>query len=95
MNIEESDFFVETFGMSFESSLTREKFNEICSEIWQDMLVPVVDAIADVQNFWQEFSKDKIEKVVVVGGSTRIIKVRETLNDYFGEEKVYIHAFPE
>ena len=81
--------------MSFESYLTRDEFNEICSEIWQDMLKPVEDAIADVQQFWQEFSIDKIDKVVVVGGSTRILKVRDTLKDYFGKDKVDIHPLPE
>ena len=59
------------------------------------MLVPVEDAIADVQQFWREFSIDKIDKVVVVGGSTRILKVRDILKEYFGKDKVYIHPFPE
>ena len=38
---------------------------------------------------------DDIEKVIVVGGSTRIPKVRSTLQDYFGKSKVHIHEFPE
>ena len=38
---------------------------------------------------------DALEKVVVVGGSTRIPKIRSTLKDYFGASKVYIAEQPE
>lgn len=40
-------------------------------------------------------TKDGISQVIVVGGTTRIPKVRSDLIDYFGKSKVHIHEQPE
>ena len=50
------------------------------------MLIPVKDALKEAN-----LTKDDIEKVVVVGGSSRIPKVISTLEEEFGTEKVHAH----
>ena len=60
--------------MSFESMLTRKDFEDICSDIWERMLKPIQTALDKA-----DLTIDALEKVVVVGGSTRIPKVRSIL----------------
>ena len=76
--------------MSFESELTRDEFEDICSDIWIRMLEPIQTSLEQA-----ELTIDALEKVVVVGGSTRIPKIRSTLQDYFGKSKVHIAEQPE
>ena len=54
------------------------------------MLKPIQAAFEEAN-----LTKEDIEQVVVVGGSTRIPKVRSILREYFGKEKVHIHEKPE
>ena len=76
--------------MSFETSLTQDEFEEICSDIWSQMLAPIQDALQQAA-----LTESDIEKVIVVGGSSRIPKVRSTLQDHFGKSKVHIAEQPE
>ncbi len=54
--------------------LTRAKFEEICSHIFEKLKAPTKQAIKDSK-------LDKIDKVILVGGSTRIPKVQEIVKE--------------
>ena len=54
--------------------LTRAKFEEICSPIFEKLKAPTKQAIKDSK-------LDKIDKVILVGGSTRIPKVQEIIKE--------------
>ena len=41
----ETDVYIDSLGTSFETILTKEKFEEINSEIWTRMFKPVTDAL--------------------------------------------------
>ena len=62
-------------------SLTRSKFEQLVEPILQRLMPPVEQAIKDAG-----LTKDKIEEIVLVGGSTRIPKVQEMVKNFFGKE---------
>ncbi|XP_003388813.1 PREDICTED: heat shock 70 kDa protein-like [Amphimedon queenslandica] len=65
-------------GEDFESSLTRDQFNEINSDLFKRCLQPVDRALADAH-----LTPAGIDEVVLIGGSTRIPKIQELLADKF------------
>ena len=64
--------------INFETSLTRAKFEELTNE---STLEPVRKALKDAK-----LSKSDIDKVLLVGGSTRIPKVQELIKEELGKE---------
>lgn len=65
-------------GEDFDSSLTREKFVEINQELFARCLRPIDKAIADAG-----ITKDDIDEIVLIGGSTRIARIQQLLEEYF------------
>ena len=64
-------------GMDFYTSITRARFEELCSDLFRHTLDPVEKALNDAK-----LDKSKIHEVVLVGGSTRIPKVQKLLQDF-------------
>lgn len=60
-----------------EVELTRTHFEEICSEIFEKLKAPITQALNDAKN-------PTIDKIILVGGSTRIPKVREIVEEITG-----------
>ena len=71
---------VESFfeGKDLSETLTRAKFEELNNDLFRRTLKPVEQVLKDAG-----VSKDDIDDVVLVGGSTRIPKVQQLLKDYF------------
>lgn len=72
----EIDSFMD--GESFSETLTRAKFEELCMDLFKKTVKPVERVLKDAK-----LSKEKIDEIVLVGGSTRIPKVVELLESYF------------
>ncbi|MBD2138224.1 molecular chaperone DnaK [Anabaena sp. FACHB-1237] len=64
-----------------EATLTRAKFEEICSDLIDRCRIPVENALRDAK-----LDKDKIDEVVLVGGSTRIPAVQDVVKRVLGKE---------
>ena len=64
-----------------ELTLTRAKFEEICSDLIDRCRVPVENALRDAK-----VDKSRIDEVVLVGGSTRIPAVKELVKRLLGKE---------
>jgi molecular chaperone DnaK len=64
-----------------DSSLTRAKFEELCSDLIDRCRIPVEQALRDAK-----LDKSKIDEVVLVGGSTRIPAVQEVVRRVLGKE---------
>lgn len=67
----------------FQASLTRAKFNELGAHLVEATMEPVQQAIAD-----SGLSNEQIEHVLLVGGSTRIPAVQDTIKRFFGKDPV-------
>ena len=65
----------------FETTLTRAKFNELTSHLVDRTMGPVRQALAD-----SGLNKGDINKVLMVGGSSRIPAVQEAVKNFMGTE---------
>lgn len=61
--------------------LSRGKLESLCSNIFDRLLIPCKKAMADA-----EVTKDKIDEVLLVGGSTRMPKINDIVKNFFGKE---------
>ncbi|WP_448515237.1 molecular chaperone DnaK [Parathermosynechococcus lividus] len=62
-------------------TLTRAKFEELCADLIERCRVPVEQALKDAK-----LSKDQIDEVVLVGGSTRIPAIQELVKRSLGKD---------
>jgi len=67
--------------LNFEMTLTRAKFEELVDDLLESTLDPVRKALKDAN-----LTKNDIDKVLLVGGSTRIPKVQEIIKKELGKE---------
>ena len=65
-------------GINYESTITRSRFEELNSDLFSRVLKPIQSVIED-----SKIQKSDISEIVLVGGSTRIPKVREIISSYF------------
>ena len=65
----------------FETTLTRAKFNELTADLVEKTMVPVRQALAD-----SGLTAGEINKVLMVGGSSRIPAVQEAVKNFIGKE---------
>jgi len=68
-------------GIDLNVSITRAKFEELAYSDFTKCLVPVDKALSDAK-----LDKHSIDDVVLIGGSTRIPKIKQMLKEYFGKE---------
>lgn len=65
-------------GQDFSETLTRAKFEELNMDLFKNTLKPVKKVLEDA-----ELSKNDITDIILVGGSTRIPKVRQLVKEFF------------
>merc|ERR1712126_788246 len=70
-------------GVDFYTSITRARFEELCSDLFKGTLEPVEKAIRDAK-----MDKSAIDDIVLVGGSTRIPKIQKLLQDFFNGKEL-------
>ncbi|KAJ2851806.1 Hsp70 chaperone [Coemansia brasiliensis] len=70
-------------GNDFYTSITRARFEELCSDLFRSTLEPVDKVLKDAK-----VSKHEISDIVMVGGSTRIPKVQKLISDYFSGKEL-------
>jgi len=70
-------------GIDFYTSITRARFEELCSDLFKGTLEPVEKALRD-----SKLDKSSIHEIVLVGGSTRIPKVQKLLQDFFNGKEL-------
>lgn len=84
----EIDSFFE--GMDFNSSITRARFEEICSDIFKRTMDPVEKVMRD-----SKLSKGEVDEVILVGGSTRIPKIQKMLSEFFNGKELCKSVNPD
>merc|ERR1712226_1140905 len=70
-------------GIDFYTSITRARFEELCADLFRGTLDPVEKALRDAK-----LDKNSIDDIVLVGGSTRIPKIRKLLSDFFNGKEL-------
>eukprot|EP00253_Pinus_taeda_P020953 PITA_20953 len=70
-------------GLDFHMKVTRAKFEELNTDFFDKCMRILNQCLQDAR-----MSKDQINEVVLVGGSTRIPKVQELLQDFFHGKKL-------
>ncbi|XP_034662911.1 endoplasmic reticulum chaperone BiP-like [Drosophila subobscura] len=71
---------IESFfeGQHLDHTLTRAKFEELNQELFRSTLQPVQTVLEDAQ-----LQKTDVDEIVLTGGSTRIPKIQQLVEDYF------------
>ncbi|XP_068241374.1 heat shock 70 kDa protein cognate 4-like [Palaemon carinicauda] len=70
-------------GIDFYTSITRARFDELCSDLFRGTLDPVEKSLRDAK-----LDKGSIAEIVLVGGSTRIPKIQKLLQDFFNGKEL-------
>jgi heat shock protein 1/8 len=77
-------------GFDFNQVITRAKFEQLCESVFKRTVAPLDQLLKDAK-----MSKDEIHEIVMVGGSTRIPKIRQLVSDYFGGKKLNDSVNPD
>ena len=64
-------------GIDFMSSITKARFEDLCSDLFRNCLTPVEKVLKD-----SGLGKSDIDEIVLVGGSSRIPKIQELLSQF-------------
>ncbi|GFR51958.1 hypothetical protein Agub_g14480 [Astrephomene gubernaculifera] len=70
-------------GIDFATSITRARFEELCMDLFRKCMDPVEKCLRDAK-----MDKSTVHDVVLVGGSTRIPKVQQLLQDFFNGKEL-------
>ena len=70
-------------GIDFNISITRARFEDLCSDLFRECIEPVEKVLSD-----SKISKSMVHEVVLVGGSTRIPKIQENLSKFFNGKEL-------
>jgi len=70
-------------GIDFSETLTRARFEELNLDLFKKTLDPVKKVLSDAG-----LKKTDVDEIVLVGGSTRIPKVRQLLQDFFNGKEL-------
>jgi heat shock protein 1/8 len=65
-------------GVDYSSQLSRARFEELCMDYFRSTMAPVEKVLKD-----SGMEKKQIHEVVLVGGSTRIPKVQQMIQEFF------------
>lgn len=77
-------------GIDYSTTLTRAKFESLCDSLFKRTINPLDQLLKDAK-----ISKDAIDEIVMVGGSSRVPKIRQLLSDYFGGKKLNDSVNPD
>ncbi|KAL3535136.1 hypothetical protein ACH5RR_003597 [Cinchona calisaya] len=70
-------------GIDFYATITRARFEELCMDLFLKCMEPVEKVLRDAK-----IDKSRVDEVVLVGGSTRIPKVQQLLQDFFNGKEL-------
>ncbi|CAN0890704.1 Heat shock 70 kDa protein 17 [Linum grandiflorum] len=70
----------------FRSTITREKFEELCGDLWDRSLLPIKEVIKH-----SELKVDEISAVELIGGATRVPKLQAKIQEFLGRNELDKH----
>ncbi|KAL8142659.1 hypothetical protein V2J09_015691 [Rumex salicifolius] len=70
----------------FRSSITREKFEELCEDLWEKSLIPLKEVLKQ-----SELKVEEIYAVELIGGATRVPKLQAKIQEFVGRKELDKH----
>jgi L1 cell adhesion molecule like protein len=77
-------------GHDFQTTLTRAKFESMCESFFKRTVAPLDGLLKDAK-----LDKNQIHEIIMVGGSSRIPKIRELVSGYFNGKKLNDSVNPD
>lgn len=77
-------------GIDYSINISRAKFEELNMDYFKKTIEPVKKVLEDAK-----LDKSQVDEIVLVGGSTRIPKIRQMLSDFFGGKKLNESVNPD
>jgi heat shock protein 1/8 len=77
-------------GIDFSLTITRAKFESLCETLFKRCITPMEQVLKD-----SKMAKEKISEVVMVGGSSRIPKIRDMVSAFFNGKKLNDSVHPD
>ncbi|KAJ4705661.1 putative Heat shock 70 kDa protein [Melia azedarach] len=70
----------------FRSTITREKFEELCQDLWEKSLIPLKEVLKH-----SGLKVDELYAVELIGGATRVPKLQAKLQEFLGRKELDRH----
>ena len=70
-------------GNDILENIERKEFEKICQPLFERLKLPIDDALSDAK-----LSRNEISEIILVGGSSRIPKIKSFLKEYFDGVKI-------
>ena len=70
-------------GEDYCNTITRAKLEDLCADLFKSALAPVTEVLQIAKK-----SKNEVDEIVLVGGSTRIPKIQQLLSDFFNGKEL-------
>ncbi|KAJ4976597.1 hypothetical protein NE237_001703 [Protea cynaroides] len=70
----------------FRSTITREKFEELCGDLWEQSLIPLKELLKH-----SGLKVDDIYAIELIGGATRVPKLQAKLQEFLGRKDLDRH----
>jgi L1 cell adhesion molecule like protein len=77
-------------GNDFQTTITRAKFESMCDAFFKRTVAPLDGLLRDAK-----LDKSDIHEIIMVGGSSRIPKIRELVSSYFNGKKLNDSVNPD
>ena len=77
-------------GEDFHLKLTRATFESLCKQLFQRLLEPVQDVLNQAK-----ISKEKVDEIVLVGGSTKIPRIKALVRNFFNGKELNFTVNPD
>ena len=77
-------------GQDLNVTVTRAKFEQLCESLFRRTVAPLDGLLRDAK-----MSKSDIHEIVMVGGSTRVPRIRQLVSEYFNNKKLNDSVNPD
>ena len=77
-------------GTDFQITITRAKFEALCEALFRRCITPIEQVLRDSRT-----AKERVDEIVMVGGSSRIPKIREMVTSFFNGKRLNDSVHPD
>ena len=77
-------------GTDFQITITRAKFEALCEPLFRRCITPIEQVLRDSRT-----AKERVDEIVMVGGSSRIPKIREMVTSFFNGKRLNDSVHPD